>query len=209
MKHPAKVYDERIDLDNATRRAGKSLSQGARLVAMLDANRSLATDNLYYTIVTALVAADGTVMERYRLRRDGRVQGVSYGTDRLMVLDDIPATRKPTEAILDLSEGVKEAFRDRLENMARTQQEAAEREAADRRAREFAEHGRMLVLSGLKGRLYELPDGTFAVQLGAHDAPLEPVCCRFQAIHLIDNRIRGRIGVEPHTAACPSRQTGG
>lgn len=202
MNHP-KVYDERIDLANATRRAGKALKEGARLVATLDANKSFTTNNLYYTVVTALMAADGTFLERYRMRRDGRVQGVPYGTDRLMVLNGVPATRSAGEAYIGgVSTEVKEDFQTHLDALTRTQREAAERDGAERRAREFAEHGRVLALSGLKGRLYELPDGSFAVQLGDHTAPLEPVCCRFQAMHLIDNRIRGKVGVPEHSEDC-------
>lgn len=199
-----KVYDERIDLANATRRGGSSLKSGYRLVATLDMNRALSSANVYYTVVTALMSPNGGIVERYRKRRDGRIQGVSYGTSDLMPLDTVPATREADEPDADVGEAAKAAYAKRRDARAEALRVAAEQESNARRAQEFAEQGRILTLSGLKGCLYELPDGSYVVQLGGPTEPFTPVCCRYQGIHLIDNRIRGKVGVPSHCEDCPT-----
>jgi len=76
---------------------------------------------------------------------------------------------------------------------------------AQQRAREqtqMAEFGRVLQLSGYKGRLYRLPDGSPECQM--NDGTVVRPCCWREGVRLIDNRIGGR-GAEPgHNKDCPT-----
>ena len=194
------TYDDRINLADATRRAARALKRGARLALAVDSDSALRTGNRHYRLVTVLVE-DGKVIERYRYRRDGRVSGVPYGTRDLLVVDG-PATRETGEEAMTVNDEVLARYDAERIARAAADAEAARAEWAARTQAEFAARGRALRLSGYKGRMFEMPDGTYSVQLGNDpDAPLQTVCCWNQGVRVIDNRVRGNM--PEHVEGCP------
>lgn len=86
-------------------------------------------------------------------------------------------------------------------NYARQRAEHAAREAAV-----LAEFGRILRLSGSRGRMYELADGSLECEFA--DGRRERPCCWREGGRLIDSRAGGRLAVG-HNEECPERSRAG
>jgi hypothetical protein len=78
---------------------------------------------------------------------------------------------------------------------------------AAREAATMAEFGRVLQLSGYKGRLYRLPDGSPECQM--NDGTTVRPCCWREGARLIDNRVGGRTAEPGHNEECLQRSRTG
>lgn len=70
---------------------------------------------------------------------------------------------------------------------------------------QLEEHGRILRMSGMEGRMYELKDASLECEL--NDGTKVRVCCRFRGIHIIRHLHRGRVAVPEHTPDCEKNNT--
>lgn len=93
-----------------------------------------------------------------------------------------------------------------LEAEAREAQQLREAAQQLREAAQLAEFGRILQLSGMKGRLYRLADGSPECEMN-DGARIRP-CCWAEGARLIDNRIADAPGGPGHSKDCPTHQHG-
>ena len=72
-------------------------------------------------------------------------------------------------------------------------------------AEQFEKFGKVLRMSGTKGRMFELKGGGYVCEM--HDGAMIKSCCWFNGQHIIQHLHRGSVGVPQHTKDCPQQQS--
>lgn len=214
----ALTYDNRVTSADAARRTAKIVEghAGARLVAILVASRPLHGSGLYYTVQTAVTSGEALPGGGLRLladvykRRSGQVVVTHYNPWGFP-LQDVPPTRGPNDTEVTIDDAARSAHEEAYRAYCAAQAEACQREADERQRREreaaYAANGKRLVMSGMRGRVFELPPEHRLAFVADETDEAVQVCCWFNAQHVSQHLHRGGVRVPEHTEDCPTRRS--
>lgn len=138
---------------------------------------------------------------QYGLRRFFATWRSSYCGKHMLEVNK--RRRMPVLETEDEVRAFEKIHRDRAQEIG----EQMEAEHKAREQKELDEHGRILRLSGYRGRMYELADESLEADViaesdGTSECETIRVCCWKFGAWLIDNRIGGRRSPERHDIDC-------
>lgn len=115
---------------------------------------------------------------------------------------DRPAKRRNMEVVNDETR-LRQIYQD-LWDAQRQAHELQRQEHAKQKAATMAEFGKVLAMSGFKGRMFEMPDGSLRCEM--RDGTAIVPCCWLEGSRIIDNRIRDK-NASGHNANCTRLQS--